>query len=55
MNHTSEARSIGAGSSFWKFPVGEYSDSDSIVAWAHSKDFKRPEFLDHNPHWGEEK
>lgn len=25
------------------------------VAWAYAKDFQRPDFIDHDPHWGKEK
>jgi hypothetical protein len=43
----------GGGSYCWSF--SEYRDSDSIVAWTYANEFKRPDFLRHNPHWGSEK
>lgn len=45
----------GGGNYHWNFPVNKYFDSDHIAAWAYSKEFKRPEFLIHNTHWGKEK
>lgn len=44
----------GGGSHCWDFSPG-YRDSDTISAWAYCKDFKCPDFLEHNPHWGSEK
>lgn len=37
-----------------KYFVGQYPDSDRIVAWCDAKDFKKPDFLNHNMHWGEQ-
>lgn len=45
----------GAGSSYWMFPYNGMGDSDCIVAWEYSIAFKRPDFLNHNKHWGNEK
>lgn len=44
----------GQGSSFWNFP-NKYYVADYIVAWAYASDFKRPEFIVHDTHWGSEK
>lgn len=45
----------GSGSYCWNFPIDRIADSDYIVAWTLSKDFKKPSFLNHNSHWGVEK
>lgn len=46
----------GAGGSYWSFPCyGLYGGSDVIRAWCYAKEFKRPAFIEHNPHWGQEK
>lgn len=45
----------GSGSYYWDFPCYGMGDSDTIVAWTYAKNFKRPDFLNHNKHWGEEK
>ncbi len=45
----------GGGAYCWNFPCYGIRDSDAIVAWAYAKDFKRPDFLNHDKHWGEEK
>lgn len=46
----------GSGGSFWCFPVESFlSDSDHISAWCYAKEFKRPSFIEHNTHWGDEK
>lgn len=45
----------GGGSYCWYFHPGETFGSDIIDAWAYSKDFKRPDFLNHEKHWGKEK
>lgn len=45
----------GGGSYCWNFPIDGMGDSDTIVAWAHTKEFKRPDFLNHDKHWGNEK
>lgn len=45
----------GAGGSFWDFPYDGMGSCDHIMAWAYAKDFKRPDFIEHNSHWGDEK
>ncbi len=46
----------GAGSYCWYFPIYDCgNDSDTICAWAYAKDFKKPEFINHDAHWGKEK
>lgn len=45
----------GGGSYCWDFPVFGTASSDEISAWAYAKDFTKPDFLHHDPHWGEEK
>lgn len=45
----------GYGCSCWYFTQPPWSDPDMIVAWSYASEFKRPEFIKHNPHWGEEK
>lgn len=45
----------GGGSYCWYFPYEPWIDSDCIVAWAYAHEFKRPEFLEHDQHWGPEK
>ncbi len=40
---------IGGGLCSWYF---NYSD-DSIIAWCYASEFVKPEFIEHNPHWGE--
>ena len=46
----------GGGGYCWNFSCyGVIPSSDYISAWAYAKEFKRPEFMTHNPHWGEEK
>ena len=45
----------GEGCSFWDFPCYAMGSCDHIIAWALAKDFKKPDFINHDKHWGEEK
>lgn len=44
----------GGGNMHWDFS-SEYLNSDLIAAWAYAKDFKKPDFINHNNHWGKMK
>lgn len=41
---------IGGGSASWSFdPYSDYP----IEAWCYASEFVKPDFIEHNPHWGE--
>ncbi len=42
----------GGGSYCWYFPIDGLGDSNSIACWTRASEFKKPDFLRHNPHWG---
>ncbi len=44
----------GKGSYCWDFDF--YNGLENFIsAWTYASDFKRPSFLEHDKHWGEEK